>query len=124
VDSLLAGKKFEVRNPNDTRDFIYIKDVAEVLNTLICKEQLGIINIGTGYGNEISFITKLIADQIGRKDLVTYCASAQPASTVVSNPSKLLSVVSNYSWTSIDKAISETIEARSRSNFEPQSNTK
>jgi len=124
VDSLLAGKKFEVRNPNDTRDFIYIKDVAEVLNTLICKEQLGIINIGTGYGTEIRSITKLIADQIGRKDLVIYCESEQPTSTVVSNPSKLLSVISNYSWTSIDKAITETIEARSRSNFESQSKTK
>lgn len=118
VDSLLAGKKFQVQNPNDIRDFIYIKDVTEVLNTLICKEQLGTINIGTGYGTEIRSITNLIANKIGRKDLVTYCASAQPTSTVVSNPVKLLSVISNYSWTSIDKAIAETIEARSRGNLE------
>lgn len=118
VDSLLAGKKFQVQNPNDIRDFIYIKDVTEVLNTLICKGQLGTINIGTGYGTEIRSITNLIANKIGRKDLVIYCASTQPTRTVVSNPGKLLSVISNYSWTSIDKAIAETIEARSRRKLE------
>ena len=72
-------------------------------------EPLGIINIVTGRGTDIRSITTLIAAQMGRKDLVTYCATAQPARTVVSNPSKLLSVISSYSWTSIYKAISETI---------------
>ena len=112
VDSMLAGKAFEVHNPNDIRDFVYISDVAEVLSTLICKEQLGIINIGTGNGFKISSIAQKIVDQIGNKNLVRYCASTQPASVVVSNPSKLLSVIGNYSWTSIDKAISETVKAR------------
>ena len=114
VDSMLAGKEFEVQNPNDIRDFVYITDVAEVLSTLICKEQLGIINIGTGNGIDIRSIAQIIVDQIGRKNLVRYCASTQPASVVVSNPSKLLSVIGNYSWTSIDKAISETVKARTK----------
>lgn len=114
VDSMLAGKKFEVHNPNDIRDFVYISDVAEVLSTLIHKEQLGIINIGTGTGFDISSLAQKIADQIGHKNLVRYCASMQPASVVVSNPTKLLSVVGNYSWTPIDEAISETIKARTK----------
>ena len=112
VDSMLAGKEFEVHNPNDIRDFVYISDVAEVLSTLICKEQLGIINIGTGTGFDISSIAQKIVNQIGHKNLFRYCASTQPASVVVSNPTKLLSVIGDYSWTSIDKAISETVQAR------------
>ena len=112
VDSMLAGKEFEVQNPNDIRDFVYITDVAEVLSTLICKEQLGIINIGTGNGIDIRSIAQIIVDQIGHKNLVRYSASTQPASVVVSNPNKLLSIIGKYSWTSIDKAISETVKAR------------
>ena len=112
VDSMLAGKVFEVQNPNNIRDFVYISDVVEVLSNLICKEQVGIINIGTGNGFDIRSIAQIRVDQIGRKNLVRYCASTQPASVVVSNPSKLLSVVGNYSWTPIDKAILETVKAR------------
>ena len=91
---------------------MYISDVAEVLSTLIYKEQLGIINIGTGNGFNISSIAQKIVDQIGHKNLVRYSASTQPASVVVSNPNKLLSIIGKYSWTSIDKAISETVKAR------------
>jgi nucleoside-diphosphate-sugar epimerase len=112
VDSMLAGKEFEVQNPNDIRDFVYISDVAEVLSTLICKEQLGIVNIGTGNGLDISSVAQKIVDQIGHENLVRYSASTQPASVVVSNPNRLLSIVGKYSWTPIDKAISETIKAR------------
>ena len=112
VDSMLAGKEFEVHNPNDIRDFVYISDVAEVLSTLICKEQLGIVNIGTGNGLDIRSVAQKIVDQIGHENLVRYSASIQPASVVVSNSNKLLSIVGKYSWTPIDKAISETVKAR------------
>ena len=112
VDSMLAGKAFEVHNPNDIRDFVYISDVAEVLSTLICKEQLGIVNIGTGNGLDIRSVAQKIVDQIGHENLVRYSASIQPASVVVSNSNKLLSIVGKYSWTPIDKAISETVKAR------------
>ena len=118
VDSLLSGKEFEVQTPNNIRDFIYIKDVVEVLKILICNEQQGIINIGTGNGIEIRSIIQLITDQVGRKDLVRYYEPTQPVNTVVSNPNRLLSVVGNYSWIPIDRAISETVEARSKIKYE------
>jgi len=117
IDSLLVGKEFVVKNRHDVRDFIYIKDVANLLNFLIYKQQLGIVNIGTGYATEISSITQIVADLIGRKDLLIYRSQTQIPSFVVSNSYKLISVVGNYSWTPIHKAILETIESRSISEF-------
>lgn len=119
IDSLLVGKEFEVQNLHDVRDFIYIKDVVNLLNSLIYKEHLGIINIGTGYATEISSITQLVADLMDRKELLINRASTQPPSFVVSNSNKLISIVGNYSWTPIRKAILETIESRSLSVFGP-----
>lgn len=119
IDSFLAGKKFEVLNWNDIRDFIYIKDVVNVLNILIYKEQLGIVNIGTGYSIDIRSIAQIVADFIGRKDLLIYRTPTQPPSFVVSNSKKMISIVGDYSWTPLQKAISETIENRSMNIFGP-----
>jgi nucleoside-diphosphate-sugar epimerase len=113
IDSFLAGKEFEVLNWYDVRDFIYIKDVVNILNILIYKEQLGIVNIGTGDSTDIRSIAQIVADFIGRKDLLIYRAPTKPPSLVVSNSKKMISIVGDYSWTPLRKAISETIENRS-----------
>jgi nucleoside-diphosphate-sugar epimerase len=119
IDSLLVGKEFEIQNAHGVRDFIYIKDVVNLLNILIHKRQLGIINIGTGYATEISFITQLVADLMGRKELLINRVPTQPPSFVVSNSSKMNSVVGHYAWTPMRKAILETIESRSLINIGP-----
>ncbi len=119
IDSFLAGKEFEVQNWHDVRDFIYIKDVVNILNILIYKEQLGIINIGTGYSTDIRSVAQIVADFIGRKDLLIYRAPTQPPSFVVSNSKKMISTVGDYSWTPLHKAILETIESRSMNVFGP-----
>jgi len=112
IDSLLSEKEFVVQNWHDVRDFIYIKDVVNILNILINKEQLGIINIGTGYSTNIRSVAKIVTDFIGRNDLLTYRDPTQPPSFVVSDSKKMLSAVGNYSLTSLQKAILETIENR------------
>lgn len=117
IDALLAGKEFEVKKSNDIRDFVFIEDVVQVLLKLIYKNQLGVVNIGTGSGIDVRFISKLISDQIGTKDLVIYSESVQLGSSVVSNAEKLLSMVDGYSWARIEESISKTIECRLKENF-------
>ena len=119
IDSFLAGKEFEVRNWHDVRDFIYIKDVVNVLNILIYKEQIGIVNIGTGNPINIRSIAQIVADFMDREDLLIYRAPTQPPSFVVSNSKKLMTILGDYSWTPIQKSILETIEYRTMNVLRP-----
>ena len=124
IDSLLAGKEFEVKNPNDIRDFVFIEDVVQVLFNLIYNHQLGVINVGTGIGIDIRFITELIASGMNRNSLVKYDESKQTGSSVVSNPDKLILALGNFSWIRIDEAISKTIESRMKEDFVIQAKIK
>ena len=114
IDAILKGDSFEVQNEHDVRDFIYINDVVSALDVLICQEELGIINLGTGSGTAIRSITDLIANKMGRNDLIQYKSIHEATSTVVSNPEKLLSRISDHRWTPLDLAITETIRSRSK----------
>jgi nucleoside-diphosphate-sugar epimerase len=112
IDSILNGKIFEVKNMRDIRDFVFIEDVANLIKILILKEQVGIVNIGSGKGIQIESIANLVANGLGRADLLKFSSSARLPSTVVSDPRKLLSIVGKFSWTPLSKAISDSIEIR------------
>jgi nucleoside-diphosphate-sugar epimerase len=114
IDSILRKEKFQIQKQNDVRDFVYITDVVAIMKILICNEEIGIINIGTGKGISIRSITDLIAKKMDGHDLIEYESVKQPQSVVVSNPLKLLSVINGYKWTELDEAIIQTIRARSK----------
>ena len=95
---------------------MYIHDVVGILFKLICNRVLGIVNIGSGVGRSILSTTELIADLIGRRDLLDYEDTNQSANIVVSNPTKLMSLIGVFSWTPLEEAIEETIKVRHISN--------
>jgi nucleoside-diphosphate-sugar epimerase len=117
VDSLLTGNKYLIKNSLDVRDFVYVNDVARILYQLIHNKASGIVNIGSGVGRSIISTAELIADLIGRRDLLYFEDSNQSANIVVSNPSKLMSLVGVFSWTPFKKAIEETIKVRTVRNY-------
>ena len=116
IDSLLTENRYFIKNSLNVRDFVYIHDVVGILFKLICNRVLGIVNIGSGVGRSILSTTELIADLIGRRDLLDYEDTNQSANIVVSNPTKLMSLIGVFSWTPLEEAIEETIKVRHISN--------
>jgi nucleoside-diphosphate-sugar epimerase len=112
IDTLLNNKRFIVENPNDIRDFVFIKDVVNLIKILLEKQQVGIFNIGSGHGIQVKSIAQLVAKKLDREDLITFNPRNKSRSVVISNPKKLLSIVENYSWTPLHKAILATIKSR------------
>jgi len=112
IDEILAGNKFMIQSSNDIRDFVYNKDVVKVLESLISKQTNGIVNIGTGEGISVQKVGRIIAEAIGREDLLQFKISSENKSVVVSDSRKLLSIVGNYKWTNFEQAIIETINSR------------
>lgn len=117
IDSLLRGDKFIVRSSSDIRDFVFVEDVSKIVAILISRKLSGVINIGSGIETRIETITRMISDLIGRVDLIDNQKNEAEESYVVSNPQKLLSMIGSFSWTPLESALAQTIEARKRSLF-------
>ena len=116
IDSLHKGEAFQVRSGYDTRDFVFVEDVIDVLAILISKESRDVVNIGSGCGVLAGDIARTIAEMFKREDLLIVENNEMERSKVVSNPEKLNSIIGNYRWTPIETALMKTIEARQGSN--------
>jgi nucleoside-diphosphate-sugar epimerase len=116
IDSLHKGETFQVRSGYDTRDFVFVEDVIDVLATLISKESRDVVNIGSGCGILAGDIARTIAEMFKLEDLLIVENNEVERSKVVSNPERLNSIIGNYRWTPIETALMKTIEARQGSN--------
>jgi UDP-glucuronate decarboxylase len=68
--SLLRGEKISIRNGEIYRDYMYAKDCAEALSMLIFNEFTGVINISTGIPARLGDMGHIIAEIIGRPELL------------------------------------------------------
>jgi nucleoside-diphosphate-sugar epimerase len=114
IDSLIAGKQFLIRSGKDIRDFVYVKDVVNILYFLITQKNTGVVNIGSGVGIEIEAVSTKLARLFGREDLITFNYQTKEKSIVISNPEKLYSLIGEYSWKTLDSALIESLIARGR----------
>jgi nucleoside-diphosphate-sugar epimerase len=114
IDNLLLGNNYVIQNDTDVRDFVYIKDVVEILSLLIRQEASGIVNIGSGNKIDVKLVSEKIAKLINREDLLHFEKNNPQKSLVVSNPSKLIELLPEFKWTHFDSAIMETIDVRKR----------
>jgi nucleoside-diphosphate-sugar epimerase len=108
------GNNYVIQNDTDVRDFVYIKDVVEILSLLISQEASGIVNIGSGNKINVKSVSEKIAKLINREDLLYFKNNNLQNSLVVSNPSKVIELLPEFEWTHFDSAIMETIDIRKR----------
>lgn len=113
IDAILNKREFNVSSGNDIRDFVYILDVVKIIATLVHDKQIGIFNIGTGYGYKVNMVAKLIQQKMDDRNCVIFSQTNSKNSFVVSNSDLLNSVLGNFNWTSMDESLTETIKARS-----------
>jgi nucleoside-diphosphate-sugar epimerase len=101
-----------IKNDTDIRDFVYVKDIVEILSLLMIQEASGMVNIGCRNKTDIKSVSEKIAKLMSREDLLCYESNNLQKSIVVSNPSKLIKLIPKFTWTHFDSAIRETIDER------------
>lgn len=114
IDDFDKKKKFVVRSGADTRDFVFIEDVAKVLALLLSQKCSGVVNIGTGIETEISALSALIAEKFKSPDLLSFEPNSDHMSYVVSDTKKIEKLIGRFPWTPLDIAIEKTIAARTQ----------
>lgn len=106
----LTGKVLIVSNLNATRDFIYIKDVAEITAELIFKWNditENIINVATGHGTKMLDLAKTIVEVTGSESEIIL--ETEPVNIVKSVANvEIQKKYVNIKLTSLYDGISET----------------
>ena len=112
IDNFENKRNFVVRSGGDTRDFVFVEDVAKVLTLLLSQNCKGVVNIGTGIETKISELSELIAHKFGSSDLLNFGTNPDQISYVVSNVNKLEKLIGRFPWTPLEVALNKTITAR------------
>ncbi len=114
IDALLGNHPALISNTHGVRDFIFVEDIARILSILMADTRVGVVNLGTGVGTEIGELALRIGNMIGRPDLINITENSTERNMVVADVKKLNGLLGPYSWTSLEDALSRSIEARSQ----------
>ena len=91
---LRAGETVVLRTPTSVKDYLHADDVASALGTVLDHAHDGSINIGTGAGVAVGDIARILADGIGRPELIRLPEHpvADPLDHVVADATRLRSL--------------------------------
>ena len=91
IQKLSRGERIELKTPNSTKDYIYIKDLAAAFLTVLEQRYEGAINLGTGVGVSVAQVARTLAEMLGRSHLVTAAdpPASDPLGFVVADSSRL-----------------------------------
>jgi nucleoside-diphosphate-sugar epimerase len=112
IDAFAKNQKYCIQNKSHIRDFVFVEDVVEIIDRLVFLRAIGVVNIGSGVGRTIEEVSLLVMKCMGKHGLIEYADGAATHSRVVSNTSKLKSVIGDYKWVPMEESISRSINAR------------
>jgi len=78
TNALAAGVRVETTLGLQVRDFIFVRDAAELIVRLLLGEETGAFNIGTGAPSSIRSVVEYLADQLASRELVQFGARQPP----------------------------------------------
>src|ERR1700722_3468126 len=116
IDHLLMQQPIKCGTGNQIRDFIYVKDVANVLIKLLKADMPGFINIGSGDPVSLRDVAKIVTKELGFSELIQFGTRqplTQDSDRIVANIDRLKT---DLKWTpsySLEKGIKEMIKYRS-----------
>jgi nucleoside-diphosphate-sugar epimerase len=112
IKSLLGNRLAQCSAGNQIRDFLYVRDVADILVRLLGADLVGTIDIGSGIPISIRNLVEYIANRLDRFDLIQFGAipnNSQEAPLVVANPTRLRTELNWYPQYDLTSGITETI---------------
>lgn len=91
TQKLARGEKIVLKTPNNTKDYIYVDDLASAFLTVLEKQFDGIINFGNGIGTTVKEIAQTIGRMMNREELIEIAVPPQvdPLGDIVADASKL-----------------------------------
>jgi nucleoside-diphosphate-sugar epimerase len=112
VRALLSGRPAPEDPKPGLRDFVYVDDVVEALLEVLASELRGPVNIGSGSGVSQTSFARLVAEVVGRPDLVSGAGEVEESgvSDVVADIGRLRQEVGWVPARTLEDGITRTVE--------------
>jgi UDP-glucuronate decarboxylase len=108
INAALANKKIDCETKKDVRDFIYVKDVANIFVHLLERDFNGIINVSTGKGTSIEEIAKIIEQKLTVSSICNFKKDNSKYPQVIGFSEKLKNLKYNFLY-DLPQGLEETI---------------
>lgn len=109
INSLKNDKQVVIKDGEQIRDFMYVKDVAKAFVEILDCNAKGVFDIGLGEGIKIKDLAMKIADKINKPHLVTIKKSENKVQSVIADIAKLRDEVGFKAQYTLDEAIGKII---------------
>lgn len=96
--SLKRGEKIETTHGKQQRDFIHVRDIADLVLRMIEAPQNGAYNIGSGQAVAVGEVISFIAAHYAREDLVAFGARDFPAHEPMMLVADMDKVARDFDW--------------------------
>ena len=111
INHLSANEKVVIRSGSLIRDYIYVKDIAAAFTAFLGSSVEGVVNICTGKDTSIHDYVMMIAEAMGKPDLVVFEEQASSQQKrVVGDSARLNKEVGFMPSYTIEQAIKEILE--------------
>jgi len=113
INSLAAGRPVELTSGTQERDFIFAPDAAGLLTRLLASDESGSFNIGTGRATPIRAAVELVADHLGRRELLRFGALPDKADEPARLVADMSKVAGRLGWsppTSLETGLTVTVK--------------
>jgi nucleoside-diphosphate-sugar epimerase len=70
IKSLLSGEETKTTHGNQLRDYLYVEDVADAFVQILDSELTGAVNVSSGVSVKLGDITTMIANKLGKENLL------------------------------------------------------
>ena len=92
IRRLAVGERVTLNSPDAVRDWVHVEDVAAGLLCLLESRADGPVNVGRGVGRTVGSVALMIAELMGRPDLVTARPRGLEPAGLVADPTRLRSL--------------------------------
>jgi nucleoside-diphosphate-sugar epimerase len=113
IRSLLRGEEARCTHGQQVRDFLHVEDVADAFVALLDSDVAGAINIASGKPTRVKDLVELIAEAVGRRDLLRFGALPTPpgdAPAVLADVRRLREELRWVPRFSLEEGVMQTVE--------------
>lgn len=110
IQDMLKGKIFECKGPWNIWDYIYVDDAAEAGVRLLESRFCGTLNIGSGQPQMMKNVFSMVAESIGRPELLKFDESSREYHVCSANVERMEEVLGYRCPTSFREGLEKTIQ--------------
>ncbi len=110
IQSLLSGKEFVCKAPDNVWDYLYIEDAARALVALYETPEQGVFNIASGRPVVMREVFNTIGRLTGREELVRFDPHPSKPGFMTANTQKLNQILKFIPQTKMEEGLQKTVD--------------